>query len=156
MRSGRAKLGNAHGSELLALPISFRTEYWNNGWVLNSADSCSGDESLGGSVSVTLSASPATCVQDTGSPGLSGAGCAAAGPLAQQFKEGGVAGFAGDFNLWLKAPGTGHTGAVTVTGNVPDWLKYPWGGGAAVDTSSRATFGVYKGSDKFIYMRENY
>lgn len=154
IRSGRAKLGNAHGSELLALPVPFRTEYWNNGWVLNSADNCSGDNSAGGTVSVTLSAAPATCVQDSGNPGLSGAGCAAAGPAAQQYKEG--AGLAGNFNLNLSAPGSGNTGAVTVTGNVPTWLQYPWGGGAAVDPSSLATFGVYKGSSEFIYMRENY
>ncbi|MCR4304042.1 MAG: LamG domain-containing protein [Gallionella sp.] len=157
IRSGRAKLGNAHGSELLALPIPFRTEYWNNGWVSNPADSCSGDGLSGGAVSVTLSASPVTCVQDSGiGLGLSGAGCAAAGPLAQQFTEGGVAGFAGNFNLWLKAPGVNNTGAVTVTGSVPAWLQYPWGGGAAIDPSSRATFGVYKGANEFIYMRENY
>jgi hypothetical protein len=156
IRSGRAKLGNAHGSELLALPIPFRTEYWNSGWVSNPADSCSGDGSSGGTVSLSLSASPSTCVQDTGNPGLSGAGCVAAGPSAQRYTEGSVAGFAGNFNVWLKATGHNNTGAVTVTGNVPDWLKYPWGGAAAINPSSRATFGVYKGSTEFIYMRENY
>lgn len=156
IRSGRARISNAHGSELLALPIPFRAEYWNNGWVLNSADSCSGDGLLGGTVSVALSALPATCVQDTGSPGLSGAGCAAAGPAGQRFKEGGIAGFAGNFNLWLKAPGAGNTGAVTVTGMVPAWLQYPWSGGAAINPVARATFGVYKGGDEFIYQRENY
>lgn len=156
IRSGRAKLGNAHGSELLPLSIPFRAEYWDNGWVLNPADICSGDGLSGGTVSVALSALPATCVQDTGNPGLSGAGCAAAGPAGQRFTKGGVAGFAGDFNLWLNAPGAGNTGAVTVTGNVPSWLQYPWGGGADVNPAGRATFGVYKGADEFIYMRENY
>ena len=159
IRSGRAKLGNAHGSELLSLPVPFRTEYWtSNGWVLHSADSCTGDTTLGAgnAVSVTLSSPPSTCVQDNGSPGRSGAGCAAAGPVGQRFKEGGVAGFAGDFNLWLKAPGASNTGAVTVTGNVPSWLLYPWGGGADVNPAGRATFGVYKGANEFIYQRETY
>lgn len=160
IRSGRAKLGNAHGSELLNLPVPFRTEYWNSGWVLHSADSCTGDATLGAgnAVSVTLSASPVTCVQDSGNPGRSGSGCAVAGPAAQRFKEGATPGigFAGDFNLWLKAPGAGNTGAVTVTGNVPSWLQYPWGGGADVNPAGRATFGVYKGAEEFIYMRENY
>lgn len=160
IRSGRAKLGNAHGSELLNLPVPFRTEYWNSGWVLHSADSCTGDTTLGAgnAVSVALSASPVTCVQDSGNPGRSGSGCAVAGPAAQRFKEGATPGigFAGDFNLWLKAPGAGNTGAVTVTGNVPSWLQYPWGGGADVNPAGRATFGVYKGADEFIYMRENY
>lgn len=156
MRSGRAKLSNAHGSELLALPVPFRAEYWNSGWLLNPADICSGNGLSGGTVSVALSALPVTCVQDSGNPGLSGAGCAAAGPAGQQFKEGGVAGFAGNFNLWLKAPGAGNTGAVTVTGNVPSWLQYPWGGGAVFNPTVRATFGVYKGANELIYMRENY
>jgi MSHA biogenesis protein MshQ len=107
-------------------------------------------------VSISLSASPVTCVLDNGSPGLSNAGCAAAGPAGRRFKDGSGGGFAGDFNLWLKAPGAGATGAVTVTGNVSDWLHYAWDGGAAVDPAGRATFGVYKGNEEFIYLREAY
>jgi hypothetical protein len=155
IRSGRAYIANAHGLEMHALPVQFRTEYWSGGWVLN-ADSCSGDGLSGGTVGVTLSAAPVTCVQDTGSPGLSGSGCAAAGPVSQRFKEGGAAGFAGDFNLWLKAPGSGNTGTVTVTGNVPVWLQYPWTGAAAVDPEASATFGIYRGAKEFIDLRENY
>jgi MSHA biogenesis protein MshQ len=165
IRSGRARFNNAHGSEILALPVPFHTEYWNNGWVINTADSCTGDASLvpANAVSVTLTppvgwAAGTACVQDSGNPGLSGAGCAAAGPTVQKFKEGATPGigFAGNFNLWLKAPGVGNTGAVTVTGNVPAWLQYPWGGGAATSPTARATFGVYKGANEFIYLRENY
>jgi MSHA biogenesis protein MshQ len=161
IRSGRAKLGNAHGSELLGLPVPFRVQYWSgDGWVNNSADTCSGDVTLeaGNAVSVALSASPVTCVQDSASPGLSGAGCAFAGPTGQRFKEGATPsiGFMGDFNLWLKAPGAGNVGAVTVTGNVPTWLQFAWGGGVVSNPTARATFGVYKGNNEFIYLRENY
>lgn len=156
MRSGRANIANAHGLELHALPVPFRTEYWSGGWVFNTADSCTGDGLSGGTVGVTLSAAPVTCVQDTGSPGLSGSGCAAAGPVAQRFKEGGVAGFAGDFNLWLKAPGAGNTGTVIVTGSVPVWLQYPWTGGAAENPAAHATFGIYRGAKEFIDLRESY
>jgi MSHA biogenesis protein MshQ len=159
--SGRAQFNNAHGSENLALPVPFSTQYWfNNGWVTNMSDSCTGDVTLGAAnaVSVSLSSPPATCVQDSGNPGLSGAGCAAAGPAAQRFIKGATPGigFAGNFNLWLKAPGGSNTGAVTVTGNVPVWLQYPWLGGAAINPAARATFGVYKGPNQIIYMRENY
>lgn len=158
--SGRAQFSNAHGSENLALPVPFSTNYWLNGWVVNTADSCTGDVTLGATnaLSVSLSASPATCVQDSGNPGLSGAGCAAAGPVVQRFIKGATpsVGFAGNFNLWLKAPGGGNSGAVTVTGNVPGWLQYPWLGGAAINPTALATFGVYKGPNQFIYQRENY
>ncbi|KXS32286.1 MAG: hypothetical protein AWT59_1600 [Candidatus Gallionella acididurans] len=107
--SGRAQFNNAHGSENLSLPVPFSTNYWLNGWVINTADSCTGDVTLGAAnaVSVSLSSPPVTCVQDSGNPGLSGAGCAAAGPAAQRFIKGATPGigFAGNFNLWLKARG---------------------------------------------------
>ncbi|KXS32287.1 MAG: hypothetical protein AWT59_1601 [Candidatus Gallionella acididurans] len=45
---------------------------------------------------------------------------------------------------------------MTVTGNVPSWLQYPWLGGAAINPTALATFGVYKGPNQFIYQRENY
>jgi MSHA biogenesis protein MshQ len=161
IRSGRAKLGNAYGSELLGMSIPFLAEYWSgNGWMTNIADTCSGDVTLGAgnAVSVTLSAFPATCVQDNGNPGRSGAGCATAGSPAQRFKEGATPGigFVGDFNLWIKAPGAGNIGTVTVTGNVPAWLQYPWSGGAAINPTARAIFGVYKGVNELIYQRETY
>jgi len=165
IRSGRARFNNAHGSEILALPVPFRTEYWNSGWVINASDSCTGDATLGAANAVSVALTPpgawavgVACVQDSGSPGLSGAGCAAAGPAVQKYKEGATPtiGFAGNFNFWLKAPGAGNTGAVTMTGSVPTWLQFPWGGGAAINPTARATFGVYKGANEFIYLRENY
>jgi len=49
----------------------------------------------------------------------------------------------------------GGAGAAATTANRP-WLQYPWGGGAAINPTARATFGVYKGNKEFIYLRENY
>lgn len=160
IRYGRLKIANAYGSELLDLPVNFRAEYWNGaGWVLNSADSCTGDVALGAgnAVSVGLASTPAalpTCIRDSGNPGLSGAGCVAAAPTARRFKEGPVAGFAGDFNLWLQAPGAGNPGSTILTGTVPSWLKFPWQGGSDVNPTGKATFGVYK--TPLIYRREVY
>ena len=167
VRHGRAKLFNAYGSELLNLPVPFLAEYWSaNGWTVNALDTCTGNVVLpfaaGNAVSVTLATiAPAawtTCVQDSGGPGLSGAGCIAAAPIAQRYREGAIpsVGFAGNFNLRLGAPGAGNTGAVTVTGSVPVWLQFPWTGGADLNPTARATFGVYPGNNLFIYQRENY
>lgn len=164
VRYGRAKLFNAYGSELLNLPVPFLAEYWNGGWVLNTIDTCTGNTTLGAANAVSVglaTVAPAawtTCVQDSGSPGLSGAGCAAAAPVAQRFREGATpsVGFAGNFNLRLVAPGAGNMGAVTVTGSVPVWLQFPWTGGLNVNPTARATFGVYSGNHLFIYQRENY
>ena len=41
IRFGRLKLTNAHGSELLNLPVPVETQYWNGAvFVTNTADSC--------------------------------------------------------------------------------------------------------------------
>ena len=155
IRSGRARLSNAYGSEMLDLPVPFRTEYWNGtGWVLNSADSCTGDTSLGSNnaVTVSLASVPAalTCILDNGNPGLSGAGCAAAAASAKRYREGATPAltppFSGDFNLWLRAPGGGNPGSATVTAVVPTWL--------GVVPPARVLFGVYK--FPLIYRREVY
>lgn len=153
VRSGRARLGSAYGSELLDLPVLFRTEFWNGtGWVLNAADSCTGNATVdaANAVSVTLAPSPAdlpTCIRDAGNPGLSGANACVAVVPARQFHEGGgAAGFAGEFNLWLAAPGANSPGWTTVTAAVPAWL--------GVVQPTRATFGSYR--TPLIYRREVY
>ncbi len=153
-RSGRARLSNAYGSELLDLPVLFRTEFYDGaGWSLNVLDSCTGDTSLGAAnaVSLALTMAPVglnTCVRDSGSPGRSGTGCAAASPAAKRYLEGAspTLGFAGNFNLWLQAPGAGQFGSATMTATVPAWL--------GPVSSAIATFGRYK--SPLIYRRENY
>lgn len=150
VRSGRARLLNAYGSELLDLPMAFRTEFWNStGWTLNSADVCTGDTTLAAGTlnAVSLTLSGMTCVWDAlPAPGLSNTGCATTAPAGRKYLEGATPtiGFAGDFNLWLKKSGT--SGTVTVTPTVPTWL--------GPVPSARATFGIYK--TPIIYMRENY
>ncbi len=150
--SGRVSTANAYGSELLDLPIVLRTEAWNGtGWALNSLDSCTGDTTLdpNNAVSVALASSPTTlpvCIHDSGNPGLSGAGCAAAAPAARRFREGATpaVGFAGDFNLWLQAPGAGNFGTTVLSVTAPAWL--------GVVPPAMATFGRYKAP--LIYRRE--
>lgn len=157
IRSGRVRLANAYGSERLDLPMTLRAEYWDGlGWVRNTDDTCTGNTTLGAANAVSIAfSSPnpaglATCVLDSASPGLSGAGCATAGAAARRFRSG-VTLQQGDFNLWLKS--TGLTGYVAVTANVPTWLEFNWTGGSA-DPVARATFGAYR--SPLIYRRENY
>jgi uncharacterized repeat protein (TIGR01451 family) len=146
-RFGRLKLSNAHGSELLKLPIPIQTQYWNvNAFVTNTADSCTtlipdnikltavpGVAAVGGAFasgvgSLTLSP-PSTaakvavdlCVDLGPDPG-GGTACVATNPASLSYLQG----------LW--APGTSYNN----------------------DPGARATFGVYKGANEFIYERENY
>ena len=167
LRYGRARMLNGYGSELLDLPIVFRTEYLSssaptNVWSLNSADSCTNATvafAQAGATNVTSN----TCVLEPGNN--SGKGCAVALTPAQTNRRyletgvigtdsGGVTGFAGNFNLWLKATGSTHPGSIDITATVDSWLQYPWSGSTATSPTARATFGIFK--SPLIYRRENY
>ncbi|MEQ1635751.1 MAG: DUF6701 domain-containing protein [Methylococcales bacterium] len=157
LRYGRVALQNAHGSELLDLPMSMRAEYWNgNAWITNTDDVCTSGVSLSAPVDPILADGlipSELCVLDTGSLGASGMGCTTAGTLIQQFKQ---PPSIGDFNLQFKAPGAGNAGALDITATVPDFLKFNWKGAGDINPTARATFGVYKGSKGVIYFREVY
>lgn len=167
MRYGRARMFNAYGSERLDLPVVFRTEYLvstapNMAWSVNTADSCTNSALSfvqAGATNITSN----TCVLEPGNN--SGRGCAAVLTPTQTNRgyletgvtgtdSNGVAGFAGNFNLWLRASGATHVGSIDITATVDSWLQYPWAGSAAANPSARATFGIYK--SPLIYRRENY
>lgn len=167
MRYGRARMFNAYGSELLDLPVVFRAEYLastapGNAWSVNTADSCT-NAALSFAPVDTPSITGNTCVLEPGNN--SGKGCAAVLTSVQTNRRyletgvtgtdsNGVAGFAGNFNLWLRAPGATRVGSIDITATVDSWLQYPWTGSTAVSPSARATFGIYK--SPLIYRRENY
>lgn len=163
IRSGRARMLNAYGSELLDLPLVLRTEYLQsspNNWQLHSADRCSTAALSFTAVGTDITSY--TCVWDAPASPASGAACLTTPPVANRkyleggvsgIDSGGVAGFAGNFNVWLKAPGLGHSGSVDVTANVPVWLQYNWSGTVG-NPRGRATFGSMK--SPVLYRRENY
>ncbi len=136
MRYGRLRLNNAHGSELLALPVPVKAQYYNGtGFITHADDSCTGftlatDLSLG-NYQLNLAVGETT-----------------PGPASITLSSGASA-------ISLTAPGVGNSGSVDLTLNVPAWLEYNWTG-VVGDPKSRATFGVHRKSDQFIYQRENY
>jgi len=135
LRYGRLTLQNAYGSELLALPMSLTAEYWNGtSWVTNVADSCT---------ALTAPADGSGLALNLASTGTTTS--TLSNPL-----DSGDAGFS------LAAPGATHTGYVVVTIASPDWLDFKWDGVHDTDPTARATFGIYKGNSKFIYIRELY
>ncbi len=155
-RYGRVAFRNAVGSELLNLPLPMHAEYFQSaaaGFVKSSADSCTTGVSLSlGAYGGNLSAG-ATCILDTGSPGLSGAGCSVAGPPGQQFR---MPPIAGDFIAILRAPGAGNDGTVTATAVVPAWLRFDWNATnpGLENPSGVAVFGIYQGESKRIFQTE--
>ncbi len=141
-RFGRLRFDNAHGSELVALPVPLRAEFWDGASFLpHVSDVCT-------SLTIAeLSMAPAP-------PALSSTPTIASSPMA-----------AGDAGLSLSAPGAGNTGYFDLgydlsiaTGSALEWLRGDWSGGGTwdEDPSGRATFGIYSGDDPVIYRREIY
>ena len=158
MRYGRGRLQNAYGSELVNLALPFTTEYFVDavtGFVANIDDSCTTPASLVLEAFTDNLAAGETCVLDSGAPGDSGAGCAAAGPLALRYREPPLG---GDFNLNLQAPGEGNDGSTTATADVPDWLEFDWNVSlpGTEDPTGTAVFGIFRGANRRIYSRELY
>jgi len=152
LRYGRLSLQNAYGSELLALPISVEAQYWTGSYyAANTNDSCTAFPASSISMGNYLSNLNACETQflPAGSLTMSG------GMLSP--------------GLNLTAPGAGNTGSVDLTLNIgssasgntctsatessPDPANMPWFG---TNPTARATFGIYKGNSKFIYIRELY
>jgi MSHA biogenesis protein MshQ len=148
--SGRLNLQNAIGSELLDLPMSLTAEYWaGSAFVVNTDDdSCT-------TVSAPVSGSGLTFYSEVAANAQGNhlshdettATVSATGTLV-----------AGDAQLKFSAPGAANDGYVDISIPAPSWLKFDWNSTSAGDESpsGRATFGIYKGNSKFIYLREVY
>lgn len=148
IRSGRIKITNAYGSELLQLPIAVTAEYWKDGisgWLTSATDSSSNFVVVtppatsainfanfkNNLTTISVVGSPKTVTLSNGSSGYT-----LASPGAN--KNGSV-----DMSI------PALTGASCYVVPVPLGCYLP-------SNAARATFGVYKGNNNFIYQRENY
>lgn len=134
--SGRIKIPNVYGSELLPLPITVSVQYYKNAseaWVLSTTDSVTRfDTSIDIEASIVKGPLAAVTVQ---SPGLVTVG---SGVKTFTFNKPNVAGSA---DICLKNPSWLMTNGGLVCGVSPRMF-------------GRATFGIYK--SPLIYRRENY
>jgi hypothetical protein len=159
-RYGRVRLNNAYGPELLELPMTMRAEYWaGTGWLTNTLDTCT-DATLSFASVGTPDITANTWVVENANNSGKGRGLAPAFANRRYLESGvigtdsgNVAGFAGNFNLWLTAPGAGNAGSIDITATVPSWLQFNWTGTVG-NPKGRATFGIFK--SPLIYRRENY
>ena len=160
VRYGRVALTNAFGSEVLPLPIPLRLEYWagaNLGWQRNNNDICT---------SFTANQFAFSFPAGTAAKPNNLAACETTISLA---------GTPPNQTVRLSAPGVGNTGwadltlnlAATASGNAciasapgtaatanQPALQFNWLGTGNQNPRARATFGVYKNADQFIYSRE--
>ena len=162
MRFGRLKLTNAHGSELLDLPIPIEAQYWNGTvFSLNALDNCTtlipANVALG-NYRKALSVSN----MDTTHIILGSAFAGGKGSLKLTKPAPSAVGSVDiAINLGMASPDQSClTWAPTVptsTGADKSYLRGKWcGANYDRDPSGRITFGVYKNANQFIYMREVY
>jgi hypothetical protein len=156
IRSGRLWLGNAYGSDQLALTVPVEVQYWNGSvFVKNTLDSCTalaaGNIALGNKLGgLSAYAGPVTVsaiVGGVGTIGLAKPAAAAAGSV--------------DVMATLGSAGV-PSNCNTLTSATPaalDYLSGKWCGASYNrDPVARATFGIAGSSSKKgpIYIRESY
>lgn len=164
MRFGRMRLANAYGSELLALPLALKVQYWNGtNFIDHSNDQCT--RLNASDVALTFSppsASNALSACET-SVSLSSLAVGAVfnNYLLQLTKPG-----AGNFgwvdvrvNLGATASGATCVGGLGVSQTAANqaYLRGNWGGGNYdKDPTARARFGTFRSDTGVLYLRENF
>jgi len=146
LRWGRMILGNAFGSELLPVNIPLSVEYHDgNNFIPNTSDTCS-----------TYIESDVTLLEVTAADSIVPSDTDASSPVLATSLIGGK--FDPVNPLIIDAPGMGKTGSldVTIDLSTQDWLQYDWDNDTNHDNdpTSRATWGIFSGTDEFIYIRE--
>ncbi|MCR4346837.1 MAG: LamG domain-containing protein [Sulfuricaulis sp.] len=151
IRSGRVRIVNAYGSELVSMAVPMRVEYYSSdGWVTNTVDTCTSV------IDTSLSLSNATAPTPVSPPILKKLNATVATTGASIANSPFLLGDAG---LSFSAPGAGGDGYVDVTSDLSakTWLRYDWDNDLTEDDpTGRATFGLFRGSPKHIYQRERY
>ncbi len=160
IRFGRLVLSNAHGSELLNLPVPIETQYWNgSGFVRNSADACT----QLAAANVALAGWQRDLNACETSVALSGRFSAGQGNLKLTKPAIPNVGNTGSVDLTLQlgatASGSSCVGGVATPAVAASqsWLQGRWtGGDYDRNPAARASFGLNRGSKSLIYLREMY
>jgi len=131
--SGRIKIGNAFGSELLPLPIPLTVQFYNgSGWVQSSTD-------LSTKIDTNLTTGATGNVKTTGMT------VSVNSPSIKTVSKGST-------SFTFAAPNAKGNTVVSMINSTGNDISY-------LLTNSiigQATFGVYAGRKEFIYLRENY
>ncbi len=161
VRFGRIRMNNAFGSEALDLPIPLQAQYWNGTvFTTSTSDNCT-------------KLSPANIVlgnyrngltstnMGTGHIVLGGAFANGIGSL-KLTKPSPVPSVLGSVDIAVNLGGSSNdqscpAWSTTSSGAGLDYLRGKWcGTNYSSDPRVRATFGIYKNANEFIYMREMY
>jgi MSHA biogenesis protein MshQ len=156
-RYGRVRIINANGSQLTPLAVPVEAQYWNGtAFITNAADSCTTV------ATANLAMSNFTDNLTACETSISGGGVLSAGRRTLQLSGPGSANNGSvrlTVNLALAASGTTCVGGAVVTATTANrpYLQGNWTG-ASYDQNpfARDTFGVYRGADEVIFVRENF
>ena len=160
MRCGRLVVLNAFGSELIALPVPMRAQYYvdnSTGFVTNTQDNCTSITTANLDLANGIQNPPlgtATITINSGPPAHTTTASIANSPLTS-----------GDAGLVFSAPTftsstevrDGYTDVRVDLAALP-WLRYDWDGNGVHDDdpTARATFGIFRGNRRQIFTRERY
>ncbi len=142
-RFGRIRMSNAYGSELTSLQMPMIVEYLTNtGYQLNTDDSCT---QFNKADLITIADNLVTPNAST---------ISVINPVA----------VAGVLGVTLTSPGADNVGTIDLSAllsggaNENKWLRYDWDadGNFDNDPSVSATFGIYNGDARHIYIRQIY
>jgi MSHA biogenesis protein MshQ len=138
--SGKVQISNAHGSEVLPLPMTATVQYWSGAyWLASSTDNVT-------QFNTNVNTPGGNIVANT-ITGLGG-GISVATP--------GVVTVSGGMKQFILNP-PGVRGSADISLNAPVYLLGGSNGASANPSKvGRATFGIYKGPSQFIYRREDY
>ncbi|ABA87656.1 type IV pilus biogenesis protein MshQ, putative [Syntrophotalea carbinolica DSM 2380] len=145
MRWGRLAMKNAYGSELVALSMPMRSEYFTgDAFVQNLEDGCTAlalSQLTLNNGTTSVSGDQAIAV---------GSGSSSAALLSPLL--------AGDAGLTFSAPGSPGYIDVKADLSLLPWLRYDWDGDGSHDDdpTARASFGIYRGRPGMIYIRESF
>jgi MSHA biogenesis protein MshQ len=165
LRFGRLTMRNVNGSQLLPLVVPVEAQYWSgaptNAFLTNTLDNCTSLASVNdamGNYTGNLSGSP-TCETAINSAGSLSAGRGILVLAAPGSGNGGSVLITA--NLGAAASGStcttqgGAPGSAT-TANLPH-LQGNWSGGAYdQNPTARATFGISRGAEEVVFVRENF
>lgn len=155
LRHGRLALDSAHGSELADLPVPLRVEHWDGvGFAPNPLDGCTALAMSDLTLSNVLESG-----QTDGDIALQ-PGIVTVGTMANVPFIGGAAGLSfcpPGSPACTPAAGNGGYLEIDVDASGLPYLRFDWDGDGAHDDDppkARATFGIYRGNPRHIYLRE--
>jgi MSHA biogenesis protein MshQ len=167
-RYGRLRIGSASGSQLVNMQVPLETQYWNGTvFATNAADYCTTiDPASIAMASFLGSITAGETANISGSPFVAGRGdlrlrAPGAGTPPTDLNTGSV-----DLTINLDGTLSGTTWTSTLVGTPVattllsasrSYLQGNWTGATYTQNpSARARFGVYRGAEEVIFMRESY